>query len=233
MTEILTVKGLDKNFGRKKVLNNLAFSLNTGRVVGLMGPNTAGKTTLIKILSGLYRPTSGHILIDGQPVGHKTRKIVSYMPDRNHLFPWMNTIDAIHYYRDMFSDFDSARAGELCDFFRIDENEKVNRLSNGMLKRVLVMLTLARQARLYLLDEPIGGIDPLGCDLMIKAIRSTLNPDSTFLLSTHQVRDVETLLDDVLFLNNGCLIFNEPAEDIREKRGQSVQETYLEVFKNA
>lgn len=219
--------------GKKQVLNGLELKLQTGRVIGLLGPNGAGKTTLMKTLMNIYRPDAGKILICGEEAGFETKKYISYLPDLNPLFPWMLVRDAIHYYRDMFSDFDLSRAQELCAFLGIDEKEKVKNLSKGLKERVLIMLTFSRQARLYLLDEPLGGIDPLTCNKIIKTIFTGLNGESTIVISTHLVKDVETLLDEVLFLNQGQLVFSDSSENIREVRGKSIEDCYLEVLENA
>ena len=233
MTVIVSVNGLNKTFGRKPVLRELDFELESGRIIGLMGPNGAGKTTLIKTLMNIYHADSGQIWICGEPVSQGTKGLISYMPDKNHLYSWMRVRDAIHYYTDMFGDFNAVRAKELCSSLRIDESEKVRALSKGFLERLLIMLTLSRNSRLYLLDEPIGGIDPLEKELVLKTILSGLNEDSTILLATHLIKDVETVIDDVMFIHEGKLIFSDTAENIREKRSQSIEECYLEVLKNA
>jgi ABC-2 type transport system ATP-binding protein len=233
MTAIVSVKGLTKTFGQKQVLKGLDFDLEAGRVIGLMGPNGAGKTTLIKTLMQIYHASSGEVRVCNETNSRAAQKYISYMPDKNHLFRWMRVSDAIHYYGDLFPDFDGGRARELCSFLQVDEKEAVKNLSRGLIERVLIMLTLARKTRLYLLDEPIGGIDPLGRDKILKTIRSELNEDCSILISTHLVKDVETLVDDVLFLNEGRLIFSGSAETIREEQGKSIETCYLEVFENA
>jgi len=232
MSNIITVSGLSKRFDRSPVLNGLDFSIDAGRIVGLMGPNGAGKTTLIKTIMQLYRPEQGRMVICGEDASNSSKKLMSYMPDTNPLFNWMRIHDTIHYYADMFNDFDSAHAREICGFLSLDENEKVKTLSKGTIERVLIMLTFARKARLYLLDEPISGIDPLGREKILKTILAGVNEESSVLVSTHLVKDVETIVDDVLFLNNGRILLSESADQLRETRGQSIEECYLEVFKN-
>ncbi len=227
---VVRVKGLTKHIGRKAVLKGIDFEIDKGRVVGILGPNGAGKTTLIKILMNLYHADSGEVEICGEKVSFASKKYIAYMPDTNHLFRWMRVRDAIQYYSEMFPDFDANRAKELCTFLGIDESEEVRNLSKGTTERVLIMLTFSRQACLYLLDEPIGGIDPWARDRIIKTILAGLNEESAIIISTHQVKDVETLLDEVLFLNQGELVFSDNAENIREVRGQSIEECYLEVF---
>lgn len=233
MSVILSVKSGTKKFGRKLVLDSVDFELPAGRIVGLLGPNGAGKTTILNTVMGLYRLDSGEIQICGEAIGYKSKRLMSYLPDTNHLFSWMRVIDALRYYTDMFPDFDMTRAKELCSLLEIDEKSRTQSLSKGELERVLIMLTFSRNVRLYLLDEPLGGIDPLSRKKIIKTIFSQLDSESTILISTHLVKDVETLLDDVLFLNKGKVIFADSADNIREIRGQSIEDCYMEVFENA
>jgi ABC-2 type transport system ATP-binding protein len=233
MKNLVSVVDLSKKIGKKQVLGGVSFQLEAGRVVGLLGPNGAGKTTLLKILMNLYHADAGEITICDERVSFASKKYISYMTDLNPLFEWMLVRDAIHYYSDLFGDFDRSRASELCGFLGIDETEKVGKLSKGMKERALIMLTFSRRARLYLLDEPIGGIDPLTRDKIIKTILAGINNDSTIIIATHLVKDVETLLDEVLFLNNGQLIFSGSADGIRAEHGKSIEEWYMEVFENA
>jgi len=233
MSVILSVKSGIKKFGRKQVLDGVNFELPAGRIVGLLGPNGAGKTTILNTVMGLYRLDSGEIQICGEAIGYKSKRLMSYLPDTNHLFTWMRVSDALHYYTDMFPDFDRDRATELCSLLEIDERSRTQSLSKGELERVLIMLIFSRKARLYLLDEPLGGIDPLSRNKIVKTIFSQLDTESTILISTHLVKDIETLLDDVLFLNNGKVIYSGSADHIREDRGQSIEDCYMEVFKNA
>ncbi len=232
MNTLMSVKGLCKKFGDKNALQDVNFDLMEGRIVGLMGPNGAGKTTLIKTLMQIYKQDAGEISIHGKPLGYAAKQEIAYMPDQNHLFPWMNIGDAIHYYRDMFPGFDVARAKELCNLLRLNEKERVKTLSKGTLERVQIMLTFARPASIYILDEPIAEIDPLNRDKILKIILGGVNERSTVILSTHLVKDVETIVDDVLFLHEGRLALVETAENIRAQRGMSIEECYLEVYKN-
>jgi len=233
MSAILSVVNGTKKFGRKKVLTDVNFELPTGRIVGLLGPNGAGKTTILNAILNVSKLDSGKIQICGEPNGYESKRLISYLPDTNHLFEWMSVRDALHYYADMFPDFDTVRAKDLCTLLEIDEKAKTRNLSKGEMERVLIMLTFSRKVRLYLLDEPLGGIDPLSRKKIIKTIFSQLDSESTILISTHLVKDVETLLDDVLFLNNGKVIFADSADNIREIRGQSIEDCYMEVFENA
>ncbi|GAP13385.1 ABC-type multidrug transport system, ATPase component [Longilinea arvoryzae] len=233
MNAILVTHHLSKRFGQKLALDNIGFEIAPGRVVGLLGPNGAGKTTLMKTLMQIYSPDAGGITWFGKPLDYHARQGIAYMPDQNHLFTWMRVRDAIHYYQDMFADFDISRAKELCRFLRLNENDPIQTLSKGTIECALIMLTFARHARLYLLDEPIGGMDPLARQRILKTILSGIHEDSAVLLSTHLVKDVETVLDDIYFLNEGRLILADPAEKIRAERGMSIEELYLEMFENA
>jgi ABC-2 type transport system ATP-binding protein len=229
----MTVRGLTKRFAGKPALDQMSFSIESGRIIGLMGPNGAGKTTLIKTIMQLYRPDQGEILFNGTLANYHAREFLSYMPDINPLFNWMNVQDAIHYYQDFYPDFDLNYAKELCGLLQLDKKEKVKHLSKGTIDYVVLMLTFARKARLYLLDEPIGAIDPSGREKIIKIIMAGINDESSVLVSTHLVKDIETVVDDILFINKGRLLVSESADEIREKRGQSIEEYYLEVFQNA
>jgi ABC-2 type transport system ATP-binding protein len=233
MSAILEVENLSKSFGSRIALNRVSFTLEAGHVAGLMGPNGAGKTTLMKTIMKISKPNSGHVTVCGNDSVESIHRNTAFMPDRNMLFTWMRIRDAIHYYDDMFPDFDSKRATDLCGILGLTPADPIRSLSKGTVIRVLVMLTFSRNARLYLLDEPIGWFDPLAKHNILKTILVGLNEESTVLISTHQVKDVETILDDVLFLNKGTLILNDTAENIRQEHVESIEDRYIEVFQNA
>ncbi|MBI9051085.1 MAG: ABC transporter ATP-binding protein [Anaerolineaceae bacterium] len=233
MTTLLKANALSKNFGRKQILRDLNFELESGHVTGLLGPNGAGKTTLIKTLMGIYPVNSGGIEICGEQQSYKSRAHLAYLPDMNHLMPWMCVRDAIHYYHDMFADFDLQRSAVFSEMLKLDLNERIQQMSRGMQQRTLIMLTLSRNAKLYLLDEPLGGIDPLGVDKILKTIFSGLGEESSILISTHRVKEIETLVDEVYFIDEGQFIYHADAESIRSEKNQSIEECYLEVFENA
>ena len=233
MSAILEVKNLSKFFGGKKVLNDVSFSLESGHVAGLMGPNGAGKTTLMKTVMKIIKPQDGKVTVCGNDTVEAIHRCTAFMPDRNQLFGWMRVRDAIRYYADMFTDFDPKRADDLCRILELDQSDAIRSLSKGTILRVQIMLTFSRNSRLFLLDEPIGWFDPLAKHNILKTILAGINEESTVLISTHQVKDVETILDDVLFLNKGSLILNDTAENIRQEHGQSIEDRYIEVFQNA
>lgn len=233
MGDIVQVKGLTKKYGRKAALNNVSFNIGPGKIVGLLGPNGSGKTTFIKIAAGMLRPTRGEVLIDGKMVGMDTKSIVSYMPDRDFLYDWMTIKEAVDFYKDFFKDFNEIKAYELLDFMKLNARSKVNSLSKGMAERLNLSLVMARQAKLYLLDEPLASVDPATRDKIIDTILGNFNEESTILLSTHLVRDVERIFDEVLFIYDGDIALHEQVEKLRTERGKSVEDVFKEVFKDA
>lgn len=233
MNVILEVKDLSKSFMGRAALNRVSFSLESGRVAGLMGPNGAGKTTLMKTIMKIIKADSGTISVCGNNAVEAIHRSTAFMPDRNQLFVWMRIRDTIRYYEDMFGDFDAKRAADLCQILGLNTADPIRLLSKGTAIRAQVMLTFSRNARLYLLDEPIGWFDPLAKQNILKTILAGINEESSVVISTHQVKDVETILDDVLFLNKGNLVLNDTAENIRQEHGQSIEDRYIEVFQNA
>lgn len=230
MEFILSTNNLSKDYSGKKALNEVNINLNTGKIVGLLGPNGSGKTTFMKLAAGLLRPTGGEILIDDQKPGLYTKSIVSYLPDRDYLFKWMKIKDAIDYYNDFFIDFDRQKAVSLLEFMKLDPNSKVTSLSKGMGEKLALSLTIARKAKLYILDEPLAGVDPVAREKIIETIIDNFREDSTMLISTHQVSIMERLFDDVLFLSDGEIVLKGSAEELRNERGLSIDEIFREVF---
>lgn len=233
MGDVIQVKGLTKKYGRRTAVDNLNFNIGQGKIVGLLGPNGSGKTTFIKIVAGLLQPTSGKVLIDGKEVGIKTKVIVSYMPDKEFLYDWMRVKDAIEFFKDFFEDFDETKAYELLEFMKLDRNSKVKTLSKGMAERLNLSLVMARRAKLYLLDEPLASVDPATRDKIIDTILANFNEGSTILLSTHLVRDVEKIFDEVVFISDGSIVLQEQVEALRSARGKSVEDVFKEVFRDA
>ena len=229
--EIVKCTALTRSFGRLKALDALDLSLQRGRIVGLAAPNGAGKTTLIKILSGLLQPTSGEALIDGQKPGVETKAITSYMPDRPSFPEWMKVQDGIDLYADFYEDFDLTKANEICRTLQLDSSARIKTLSKGTKEKLQLMLVMSRRAQLYLLDEPIAGVDPAARDFILQTIVSGYNEQGTVLISTHLITDVEKLLDEVVFLREGRLVLHRAADVIRETEGKSIDELFREMFR--
>lgn len=230
METILKATGLTKQYSKNRGLNGLDIEIKTGRIVGLLGPNGSGKTTFIKIAAGILRYTSGKILIDGKEPGKYSKSIVAYLPDTNFLYKWMKIKDAMKFYSEMFSDFDNEKCIELLEFMNLDTNDKVVSLSKGMLEKLNLSLTLSRKAKLYILDEPLGGVDPTAREKIINAILDNFKEDSSMIITTHLVNDIEKLFDDVMFISEGKIILEGNAEELRISKGKSIDELYREVF---
>lgn len=230
MGNIVEIKDLTKNYYNKKALNNLNLNIESGKVVGILGPNGSGKTTLIKILAGLLRQTRGKVLIDGHKPGVYTKSIVSYLPDRNFLYDWMNINDAVVFYKDFYADFNENKADDLLRFMKLERNMKINSLSKGMKEKLNLTLVLARKAKVYILDEPIAGVDPVARDQILNAIINNYEKDSSMIITTHLVRDMENIFDDVVYLSEGDVLLQGNAEVLREEKQMSIDELYKEIF---
>jgi len=228
---IIEINGLTRNFGSLTALDDISISLEPGRIVGLLGPNGSGKTTLIKILNGLLQPTSGSVRIKGNAPGVETKKIVAYLPDRNALPDYMTTDQLIGMYADFFEDFDRVRAEAMLDDLGIDRKQAMKKMSKGTKEKLQLCLVMARRAGVYLLDEPIGGVDPATRDYILKTIISNYNEDAVVIISTHLISDIESVLDDVIFLKEGRVVLHKAADEIREEKGESIDGLFREVFK--
>ena len=230
MTNIVETKNLSKNYFNKRALDDLNLNLKAGKVVGILGPNGSGKTTLIKILTGLLRQSKGEVKIDGQDIGVYTKSIISYLPDRNFLYNWMNIEDSCEFYKDFYKDFDEKRFEELLDFMKLEKSMKIDSLSKGMHEKLNLSLVLSRNAKLYVLDEPIAGVDPVARDQILDAIINNYNEKSSMLITTHLVRDMENLFDEVVFLKDGEIVLEGNAEALREEKGKQIDDIYKEIF---
>ena len=228
---ILECKGLTKYYGSKCALRNADLSVEPGRIVGLLGPNGSGKTTLIKIATGLLTATSGVTTINGMTPGPETKAIVSYLPEIAYLNDWMKVSQLVGFFSDFYSDFDKEKAYEMLAALGIDEKESLKTLSKGTKDKVQLILVMARNAKLYLLDEPIGGVDPAARDYILNTIISNYNPEASVVISTHLISDIEQILDDVVFLKNGEIVLASSVDDLRENQGMSVDLYFREVFK--
>lgn len=227
---LVECKSLCKNYGNKIALNNINLNIEQGRIVGLLGPNGSGKTTLIKILSGLLTVGSGEVYISGRSIGIETKKIVSYLPERTYLSEWMTVKQTINFFKDFYSDFSEETACDMLERLGINLGEHLRTMSKGTREKVQLILVMSRNAELYLLDEPIGGVDPAARDYILKTIISNYNENASVIISTHLITDVENILDEVIFLKYGCLMLHETVDDIREKHGKSVDALFREVF---
>ncbi len=231
MAAILEAKNLNKSYFNKNALNNANLTLEKGKVLGLLGPNGSGKTTFIKIAAGILRPSSGELLIDGNVPGVYTKSIVSYLPDKNFLYKWMKVKDAINLFKDFYQDFDYKKCEELLQFMKLDKEMKITELSKGMHEKLNLTLVLSRKAKLYILDEPIAGVDPVARENILDAIINNYNEDSSMIITTHLVKEIERLFDDVAFISNGEIILSGNAEELRTERGVSIDELYREVYR--
>ena len=231
MEPILECRDLTKKYGSNYALYNLNLSLERGQIVGLLGPNGSGKTTLIKLANSLLRPTEGQILINGTEPGVETKKIVSYLPDRNYLNRHMRVDEVIDYYNTFYDNFSMDRAARMMDSLDIDRHARLSSLSKGTLEKVQLILVMSRRARLYCLDEPIAGVDPAARDYILSTIIQNYDENATIIISTHLISDVENILDDVVFIQNGHIRMVDSVENIRFNQGKSVDALFREVFK--
>lgn len=231
MEYILECRNLGKQYKYVSALDSINLKVGKEKIVGLLGPNGSGKTTLIKLANGLITPTSGNILIDGKPIGAETKSIVSYLPDKNFLTQWMTTTQMMDYYEDFFKDFKRQRAMEMIANLGINPNLQIKTLSKGTQEKIALILVMSRDAKLYLLDEPIAGVDPATRDYILNTIISNYCNDSSIIISTHLIADVEQVLSDVVFINNGKIVLNNTVDNIREEHNQSVDDYFREVFR--
>ncbi len=231
MSEILKAVSLCKNYGGLSALDNVSLNIQNGKIIGLLGPNGSGKTTFIKIINGLLRPTSGRMLINGSEPGVETKKQVAYLPDNSYLNSWMTVEQIIDMFTDFYEDFRPKLAYEMLDRLGIKPSAKLKSLSKGNKEKVCLILVMSRNALLYVLDEPIAGVDPATRDYVISTIINNYNPEASVLISTHLISDIEQVLDEVIFISNGKIIMQKSVDEIREENGKSVDELFREVFK--
>lgn len=231
MNYILECNNLSKVYSGFLALDRLNLKIPSGRIIGLLGPNGSGKSTLIKLINGLLTPTEGDILFDSQPLGIHSREHISYLPDRMYLPEWMKIHEVFTYFDDFYNVFNMEKALYMLKDLGIDENKRLKALSKGTKEKVQLILVMSRSAKLYLLDEPIAGVDPAARDYILKTIISNYNPDASLIISTHLISDIETVLDDVLFLQNGKITLSATVDQIREEKQKSVDQLFREVFK--
>ena len=229
--DILEVKKLNKSFDNKTILKDVSFNIKSGKIVGLLGKNGAGKTTLIKLINDLLTPTSGEILVKGNNIGVKSKKIISYLPERTYLNKQMKVIEVIDYFKDFYDNFDDKKAKKLLKDLDIDINESLTKMSKGMQEKVGLVLVMSRKADLYILDEPLGGVDPATRDYILDTILSNFNESASVIISTHLISDIEKILDEVIFLDKGKLILQSDADKLRNKEKSSIDEIFRRMFK--
>lgn len=231
MEELIQIKNLNKTYGKKKVLKDINLTLTSGKIIGLLGPNGSGKTTLIKILNGLLKDYKGEILIDHQPIGLHSKEIISYLPDEPYFENWMTTTNALNLFQDMYQDFDMDKALSLMDRMDLEKNVKIKKLSKGMKEKFQLALVMSRKAKIYILDEPIGGVDPAARDFILDVILNNYAEDAIVLMSTHLIADIEKVFDEVIFLKNGEVVLHEDSEKLRMERQSSIDQIFREEFK--
>lgn len=228
---ILACRNLCKFYGKKEALKGLNLTIERGRIVGLLGPNGSGKTTLIKLICGLLTPTDGGIFVDKKEIGVETKKVVSYLPERTYIPDWMKVTDILDMFEDFYADFKRERALQMLESLNINPADKIKTLSKGTKEKVQLILVMSRDADLYLLDEPIAGVDPAARDYILKTIISNYNENATVMISTHLITDIETVLDEVVMIKNGELVMHKTVDEIREENGMSVDQLFREVFR--
>lgn len=228
---ILQCRDLSKKFSGRPALNGINMDIPRGRIIGLLGPNGSGKTTFMKLANGLLVPSGGSILIDGHKPGPETKQAVSYLPDKDYLPDWMKVKDLVKMFTEFYKDFDYLKAQDMLQRLSINDGQRLKSLSKGTKEKVQLILAMSRQAQLYLLDEPIGGVDPAARDYILNTIISNYNENGTVIISTHLIADVEQVLDDVIFIKDGSIAACTSVDEIREKEGESVDEYFREVFR--
>ena len=229
--KLLEIKNLNKSFGNKEILKDINMSINQGKIIGLLGKNGAGKTTLIKLINDLLTPTSGEILVLGNPIGVKTKKVISYLPERTYLNKQMKVSEVMEYFKDFYDNFDYEKAKKLLSALDLDINERLSKMSKGMQEKVQLVLVMSRKADLYILDEPLGGVDPATRDYILDTILSNFNENASILLSTHLISDIERILDEVIFIDKGKIILQSDADKLRNKESASIDEIFRRKFK--
>lgn len=230
MEFLIDCKDLQKSYGKKQIIRSMDLQLEKGKIIGLLGPNGSGKTTLIKILAGILCRNKGEVTIDGKQIGVQSKEIVSYLPERTYLSPSMRVIEAILFFEDFYADFRKDKAVEMLEKLGIDLHDRIKQLSKGTREKLQLVLVMSRDAKVYLLDEPMGGVDPAARDYILKTILTNYSPDSSIIISTHLISDVEKVLDDVVFIKNGEIVLHQSVDTIRETNGKSVDALFREVF---
>ena len=229
--ELLECKNLSKSFDNKKILKDVNLIIPRGKIIGLLGKNGQGKTTLLKLINDLLTPTSGEVLIEGKHPGVESKKIISYLPERTYLDKEMKVIDTLNYFKEFYDNFDIDKAKKLLKDLDLDINYKISKMSKGMQEKLQLILVMSREADLYILDEPLGGVDPATRDYILDTILSNFKEGSSVIISTHLISDIERILDEVIFIDKGKIIITAPADELRKKEKSSIDEIFRRIFK--
>ena len=229
--ELLEFKNLSKRYGEKQALKDVNLKIPRGKIIGLLGKNGSGKTTLIKLINDLLTPTEGEILINGKKPGVESKNIISYLPERTYLDKEMKVKDALKYFKEFYDNFDIEKAEKLVKDLGLDVNQRISKMSKGMQEKLQLILVMSRKADLYILDEPLGGVDPATRDYILDTILSNFNEEASVLISTHLIADVEKILDEIIFINNGEIVLTSSADELRNKEQSSIDEIFRRYFK--
>ena len=229
--ELVEIKNLNKKFDNKYALKDINLKLSSGKIIGLLGKNGAGKTTLIKLMNDLLTPTSGKIIINGNSVGVETKKVISYLPERTYLNKQMKVKEVLNFFKDFYDNFDLQKAKKLLKDLDLDENQNLSKMSKGMQEKVQLVLVMSRSAELYILDEPLRGVDPATRDYILDTILSNFNENASVIISTHLISDIERILDEVIFIDNGEIILQSDADKLRNEEKSSIDEVFRRTFK--
>ena len=229
--ELLECINLEKDYGKKKILKDINLKIPRGKIIGLLGKNGTGKSTLIKLMNDLLTPTSGEILVNGKKIGTESKRIISYLPERTYLDKSMKIKEIITYFEDFYDNFDSEKAKKLLNDLNLDEDLKLSKMSKGMQEKLQLVLVMSRKAQLYILDEPLGGVDPATRDYILDVILNNFDDNASLIISTHLISDIERILDEVLFIDEGKIILTSPSDELREKENSSIDEIFRRMFK--
>ena len=229
--KLLEIRNLNKSYDKKEILKNINLEISNGKIIGLLGKNGAGKTTLIKLINDLLTPTSGEILINEKKVGVDSKKIISYLPERTYLNKQMKAYEVINYFKDFYDNFNFDKALRLLQDLDLDVNQKISKMSKGMQEKLQLVLVMSREAELYILDEPLGGVDPATRDYILDTILSNFNENASVIISTHLISDIERVLDEVIFIDKGKIILQSDADKLRKKEDSSIDEIFRRMFK--
>ena len=229
--DLVKFVNVNKQFGNKKILKDINLTIPKGKIIGLLGKNGTGKSTLIKLINDLLTPTSGEVLVNEKPVGVESKKIISFLPERTYLDKSMTVEQVITYFEDFYKDFSSKKAKDLLKDLDLDVTQKLSKMSKGMQEKVQLVLVMSRKADLYILDEPLGGVDPATRDYILDTILNNFNEDATVIISTHLIADIERILDEVIFIDKGKIILQSDADELRKKEKESIDEIFRRMFK--